>query len=221
MQTESVISLTPQGQEVLPKPFELMQLEVLEKRGGLARGRYGCMSDAEWKPKIHPASKHDGGIFYPFPKSPSVQTPKPNPPYEIPQQLQAINLEIDYSCDRIYRERWYLMKVLEEFRFRNGAILAGRVVQSPMVTRGSTEDGFVGAENFAYYGARSKVAAAIITEASSVSAQGLAFPNGLSFASDAQVEGLTRLATAMKKDGAKAIAQLHHGGRESRVTLAR
>lgn len=113
------------------------------------------------------------------------------------------------------------MKVLEEFRFRNGAILAGRVVQSPMVTRGSTEDGFVGAENFAYYGARSKVAAAIITEASSVSAQGLAFPNGLSFASDAQVEGLTTLATAMKKDGAKAIAQLHHGGRESRVTLAR
>lgn len=35
MQTESVIFLTPQGQEVLPKPLELMQLEVLEKRGGL------------------------------------------------------------------------------------------------------------------------------------------------------------------------------------------
>ena len=75
MQTESVISLTPQGQEVLSKPFELMQLEVLEKRGGLTRGRYGCMSDAEWKPKIHPASKRDGEIFYPFPKSPSVQSP--------------------------------------------------------------------------------------------------------------------------------------------------
>ena len=35
MQTESVIFLTPQEQEGLPKPLELMQLEVLEKRGGL------------------------------------------------------------------------------------------------------------------------------------------------------------------------------------------
>lgn len=40
------------------------------------------------------------------------------------------------------------MKILEEFRLRHGAILhgailAGRVVQSPMVTRGSTKEGFV------------------------------------------------------------------------------
>lgn len=113
------------------------------------------------------------------------------------------------------------MKVLEELRLRNGAVLAGRVVQSPMVTRGSTEEGFVTDENLAYYGARSKVAAAIITEASSVSEQGLAFPKGLSFASDAHLEGLKKLAAAIKKDGAKAIAQLHHGGRESRITLQR
>lgn len=32
------------------------------------------------------------------------------------------------------------MKVLEKFHLRNGAILEGRVVQSPMVTRGSTEE---------------------------------------------------------------------------------
>lgn len=76
-------------------------------------------------------------------------------------------------------------------------------------------------ENLAYYGARSKVAAAIIMEASSVSEQGLAFPKGLSIASDAHVEGLKKLATAIKQDGAKAIAQLHHGERGSRVTLER
>ena len=39
------------------------------------------------------------------------------------------------------------MKVLEELRLRNGAVLAGRIVQSPMVTRGSTEEGFVTDEN--------------------------------------------------------------------------
>ncbi|MRI86225.1 NADH-dependent oxidoreductase [Aerococcaceae bacterium WS4759] len=113
------------------------------------------------------------------------------------------------------------MKILEDFHLRHGAVLAGRVVQSPMVTRGSTEEGFVTEENIAYYDARSKVAAAIITEASSVSEHGLAFPNGLSFASDEHIEGLTKLAKAIKQNGAKAIAQLHHGGRESRVTLER
>lgn len=43
----------------------------------------------------------------------------------------------------------------------------------------------------------------------------------MSFASDTLVEALKELATAIKQDGAKAIAQLHHGRRESNVTLER
>ena len=44
---------------------------------------------------------------------------------------------------------------------------------------------------------------------------GKAFPGQPSIAHDSDIEGLKRLATAMKKNGAKVLVQIHHGGAQA------
>ena len=54
-----------------------------------------------------------------------------------------------------------------------------------------------------------------MTCASHVQAQGRGFPGQLGIFSDAHLEGLSRLAAAMKRAGTVAIVQLHHAGMRS------
>ncbi|WP_460905714.1 oxidoreductase, partial [Staphylococcus aureus] len=48
---------------------------------------------------------------------------------------------------------------------------------------------------------------------------GKAFPGQPSIEKDSDIEGLKRLATEMKKNGAKAIVQIHHGGAKALTEL--
>src|SRR5699024_3744504 len=54
-----------------------------------------------------------------------------------------------------------------------------------------------------------------ISAASNVTDLGKAFPGQPSVFRDSDVEGLKRLADAMKENGAKAILQIHHGGAQA------
>ena len=66
---------------------------------------------------------------------------------------------------------------------------------------------------------RSKDVGLAISAASNVTDLGKAFPGQPSVAHDSNIEGLKRLAKAMKKNGAKAVVQIHHGGAQSLPNL--
>ena len=97
-----------------------------------------------------------------------------------------------------------------------GTVLPDRLVMAPMVAQGSdAATGHVTDEDVAYFARRSRVAGTILTGAAYVNRAGRGFVHQLSIADDADVDGLARLAAAMTRDGARALVQLHHGGREA------
>ncbi len=106
-------------------------------------------------------------------------------------------------------------KLAEPFEFKNKVTIPNRLVMAPMVARASEEDGYVSDDDLKYFALRSEVAGMIITGAAYVIDHGKGFGRQLSIAHNDNVPGLTRLSNAIKKDGAKAIVQLYHGGRES------
>ncbi|KRL02462.1 nadh-dependent oxidoreductase [Liquorilactobacillus capillatus DSM 19910] len=57
----------------------------------------------------------------------------------------------------------------------------------------------------------------IITEATYVDEAGIAFKGEIGASTDKYIPGLTKLANTIKDHGAKAILQLHHGGRQAAI----
>ncbi|HEY0188733.1 MAG TPA: hypothetical protein VGC67_14675 [Cellulomonas sp.] len=111
--------------------------------------------------------------------------------------------------------------LVESVQLRNGAVLDDRIVMAPMVTFSGNEDGTITDEQLAYYAERSQVGSMIIAETMYIDEPGLAFKGELGICRDAHMPGLTRLTETIKQHGAKAIAQLHHGGREAGVYFDR
>lgn len=107
------------------------------------------------------------------------------------------------------------MGLTEQVTLRHGAILNDRIVMAPMVTLSGTETGEVTAEQLAYFKRRSQVAGMIIVEATYIDPNGLTFKGHLGMSNDRYIPGMKKLAATIKQDGAKAILQLHHGGREA------
>ena len=104
---------------------------------------------------------------------------------------------------------------------RHGARLDSRIVMSPMLTFSGSDGGFATEDTLRYYGARSKAASLLITEFHYISPTGgpssrPGYPEQLGIQDDAHLESITAIAKALKKDGNKAILQIHHGGREAR-----
>ncbi len=94
----------------------------------------------------------------------------------------------------------------------NGVELRNRFVLAPLTHTSSNEDGTIADREIPYMESRSKDVGMALTAASHILDIGQAFPGQPSIAHDSDIEGLTRLASAMKKNGAKAIVQIHHGG---------
>lgn len=118
------------------------------------------------------------------------------------------------------------MKTTESYRplfdslvLPNGIELENRFVLSPMITNSSTVEGYVTQEDVAYAERRAHSAPLQITGAAYIEEYGQLFEYGFSIDDDRSVEGLQRLAQAMKKDGAKAIIQLTHAGRFAKISL--
>lgn len=101
----------------------------------------------------------------------------------------------------------------------NGVKLENRFVLSPMITNSSTEEGYVTKEDIAYAERRAISAPLQITGAAYIETYGQLFEYGFSINDDRSIPGLKKLAQAMKKYGAKAIVQLTHAGRFSKIAL--
>lgn len=92
--------------------------------------------------------------------------------------------------------------------------LKNRMVMPPMVVRYASEDGFVTDRTVDYYETRSKGGAGlIIQEATYVSPNGQILANEPGISDDRFIPGLSRVAEAIHRHGAKAAVQLVHGGR--------
>ncbi len=97
--------------------------------------------------------------------------------------------------------------------------LKNRLVMAPMTTYSSNPDGTITAAEIEYLRRRSQGVSMVITAACYVISHGQAFEGQWSCADDAMIPSLSLAAEAIKKEGAIAVLQLHHGGRLSPVSL--
>src|SRR5699024_4020732 len=95
--------------------------------------------------------------------------------------------------------------LFETVTLPNGFELDNRFVLSSMITNSSTKEGYVTGEDLAYADRRSCSAPLQITGAAYIEEYGQLFEYGFSIDDDRSIEGLKKLAQAMKKDGAKAL----------------
>lgn len=110
---------------------------------------------------------------------------------------------------------------MEPFTFKNGVTLKNRMVMAPTTTMSSFYDGQVTNDEIAFYGARAGGVGMIVGEVANVIASGKGFEGELSIASDDDIAGLSRLASAMKANGTKAVLQIFHAGRKSNDRILR
>ena len=97
----------------------------------------------------------------------------------------------------------------------NGVEVRNRFVLAPLTHTSSNDDGTISDIELPYIEKRSKDVGIAINAASNVNDVGKAFPGQPSVAHDSDIEGLKELAQVMKKNGAKAIVQIHHGGAQA------
>lgn len=110
-------------------------------------------------------------------------------------------------------------KLFQTVTLPNGVELKNRFVLAPLTHISSNDDGTISDVEIPYIEKRSKDVGLAINAASNVNDIGKAFPGQPSVAHDSDIEGLKRLAQAMKKNGAKALVQIHHGGAQALANL--
>jgi len=95
----------------------------------------------------------------------------------------------------------------------NGVTLKNRIVIAPMTHWSSNPDGSVSEVELKYYARRSSGVSAVITACAYVQPNGKAFHGQFAVDRDEMIPGLRKVAKAIQEQGAKAILQIHHGGR--------
>jgi len=104
----------------------------------------------------------------------------------------------------------------EPILLRSGGRVPGRIGLAPLTNIQSHTDGRLGDDELAWLARRAAGGFAwLSTCATFVSEEGHAWDGQLGIAHEGHVEGLTRLATAMKSHGGFAVVQLHHGGAQA------
>lgn len=109
--------------------------------------------------------------------------------------------------------------LMESFHFKNGMEVKNRIVHAPMTISYSQQDGTVSDELITYYERRSNGVGMAVTGSTIVTPNSRVFGGELAADHDDKIPSLQRLATTIKKSGAKAILQIFHGGRESSPEL--
>jgi 2,4-dienoyl-CoA reductase-like NADH-dependent reductase (Old Yellow Enzyme family) len=104
--------------------------------------------------------------------------------------------------------------LLESFAFKNGVQLKNRMVMAPMTNWSSNPDGTVTEDEVNYYARRSSGVGLVITACTYVTANGKGFHGEFGGDRDELIPSLKRLAAGIKEQGAKAILQIFHGGRQ-------
>jgi len=104
--------------------------------------------------------------------------------------------------------------------FRHGPAMKNRFMLAPMTNCQSFDDGQLSDDEYRWLTLRARGGCGLtMTCASHVQAQGRGFPGQLGIFADAHLEGLSRLATAIKAEGSLAAVQLHHAGMRSPPAL--
>ncbi|MGG1556084.1 NADH-dependent flavin oxidoreductase [Paenibacillus ferrarius] len=109
--------------------------------------------------------------------------------------------------------------LMESFHFKNGMEVKNRIVHAPMTISYSQQDGAISDELIAYYERRTNGVGMAVTGSTIVTPNSRVFGGELAADHDEKIPSLQRLATTIKKSGAKAILQIFHGGRESSPEL--
>ena len=109
--------------------------------------------------------------------------------------------------------------LFEPITLANGVQLPNRYSLNPITTNASSNEGYVTEEETRYAERRANSAPFQVTTAAYIEDYGQLFEFGPSIRDDSYIYGLSQLAKAMKKDGAKAIIQLTHAGRFAKIAL--
>ena len=113
-----------------------------------------------------------------------------------------------------------MTSLFEPLAFTRGPAMKNRFMLAPMTNCQSHEDGRLSDEELRWLAMRARGGFGLtMTCASHVQAHGQGFPGQLGIFSDIHVEGLSRLAAAIKHDGSVAVVQLHHAGMRSPAAL--
>ncbi|MCU0974742.1 MAG: NADH:flavin oxidoreductase [Steroidobacteraceae bacterium] len=108
------------------------------------------------------------------------------------------------------------MSLFDPLSFSRGPVLRNRFALAPLTNLQSHDDGRLSEDEFRWLTLRAKGGFGLVsTCAAHVQAQGLGFRGQLGIFADVHLEGLTRLAAAIKAAGSVAVVQLHHAGRRS------
>ncbi|MBI9009091.1 MAG: NADH-dependent flavin oxidoreductase [Tenericutes bacterium] len=110
-------------------------------------------------------------------------------------------------------------KAFTEYTFANGKKLRNRLVLAPMTTYSSNNDLTLSKEEEIHYNARAKNFGMVIAAATAISRNAQGFQNQISIMDESYLPSMSRLATAIKKEGSVAILQLYHGGRMNMPNL--
>ena len=102
----------------------------------------------------------------------------------------------------------------------SGSTLKNRFVLAPMTNCQSHPDGRLSDDEYRWLVKRAEGGFGLtMTCAATVQREGLGFPGQLGVYSNDHLEGLSRLAAALKAHGSHAVVQLHHAGMRSPVNL--
>jgi 2,4-dienoyl-CoA reductase-like NADH-dependent reductase (Old Yellow Enzyme family) len=104
--------------------------------------------------------------------------------------------------------------LFEPLTFRSGIALQNRIVMAPMTTTSADPDDNVSDAELQWYARRSKGVSMVVTACTYVTPNGKGFPGEFGAESDERMPSLRRLASTIKEQGAKAVLQIFHGGRE-------
>jgi 2,4-dienoyl-CoA reductase-like NADH-dependent reductase (Old Yellow Enzyme family) len=100
--------------------------------------------------------------------------------------------------------------------FSHGPVMKNRFVLAPLTNLQSHPDGKMSDDEFHWLTLRAQGGFGLtMTCAAHVQRVGQGFPGQMGIWSDDHIEGLTRLATAIKAAGSIAVVQLHHAGMRS------
>uniref|UniRef100_A0A942Y6P2 NADH-dependent flavin oxidoreductase n=1 Tax=Neobacillus citreus TaxID=2833578 RepID=A0A942Y6P2_9BACI len=104
--------------------------------------------------------------------------------------------------------------LFESFTLPCGVELKNRIVMAPMTNFSSNEDGTVSDSEVKYYARRSGGVGMVVTACTYVTANGKGFNGEFGADSDELIPSLRQLAIGIKEQGAKAVLQIFHGGRQ-------
>ena len=109
-----------------------------------------------------------------------------------------------------------MSSLFSELKFKRGPSLKNRFMLAPLTNSQSHADGVLSDEEFHWLTMRAKGGFGLtMTCASHVQAIGQGFPGQLGIFDNKHIEGLERLADAIKQEGSVSICQLHHAGMRS------